>query len=257
MAKVETVLPEAQIISLDVLEYLIAQSARCVVRRGNLAWNNRVALLDTISGAPAITRVGQPDGSLWRRVSSAIGAVQATYMQEPGWNVGNDYSADPDAALLPLLFQFSLEIKRTGALVANAPACVGLIGNTPNDPTINGRPCYLLHSIAGENGGRWTVYNRSRDAAAIVKTDTGVDPTTAHEVVLTYRDTTNPYIALAIDGVEVDRQTGIANVPQYPAVLESWSIGAWNGFSAGGAGGQVDFWRNARLKITEQPGYPS
>jgi len=232
-----------------------------VVRRGNLAWaNNRKTLLDTQAGTPAVTRVSSPDGSFWRRCIPAAGVVQSTYMQEPQWPVGSDRTIEPASARLPLRWRFQLEVKRTGALVANAPACVGLQGDVPNDPAaLNTNPCYLLHSIDSENAGRWTVYLRTRVAGALVKVDTGVDPTSGpHLVELLYDDTTAPLISLAIDGVVVDTRAGLANIPQYTSPnTTNWSVGAWNGFSVGGGAAQNDFWRNARLIISELPGYPS
>lgn len=257
MPRVETVLPEPAIISLDVCEELNNGGAFMIQRRGASPWANRLQLLDTVVAAPIVVRPGG-DGLFWRQATSAVATVTGTGMSVPGWPCGNDYTGDPVSTLWPMSWRFQCLVKRTTPLTANAPFFFGVVGNTLTNPFSTAFPVWGLHSASTENGGRWTAYMRPRKGAAIIAVDTGVDPAAGPALLeIFYRDTTNPQCVTSINGVVVDTKTGIANVPQQGAADNDWLVGCTNGYAVGGAAGQVDRWRHARLTVTELSGFPS
>lgn len=254
MSRIETILPERQITSLDLLEEMNNGGAVSVARRGVPVWGNQSQLLASVAAAPTVARVGG-DGLFWRRATSAAATQTGNFMTVPGWPVGNDYTGFPAYSLLPVEWRFQLLVKRGGPLVADAPAFFGIVGNSMSNPASTAFPLFGFNSATTENGGNWTSYLRSRKAGGIVAQDSGIDPTAAHLLELVYRDSTAPQIQLLIDGVVVRTVAGIANVPQQGAADNDWCVGFINGRAAGGGVGQVDLFRQARLILTEQPGY--
>lgn len=252
MSKNETVLPERLITSIDVQEVLHAGGGLLIQRRGGTTWN-RFVLLDQTTGTVAIER--DADGQFWRRASSALNTNTGYWMSSPNWPIGNDWSLLPPAAYLPTLWQFRLVVKRV--LPAGIPGFFGVFGQSPiNPPSANNFCAYGLQSINTENGGRWTVKLRTVEGGAITSFDTGVDPSATGQLFeLQYRDSTSPRIALLIDGVLVDERLGLANIPLVTAAARPWTIGYEVGINPGGGGPQVDRFRNARLIVTELPGY--
>ncbi len=252
MPRNEAVLPEPDIFSTDTLEILSDAGAWLLTRRG--AYLGRNSLMDSSTGATAVMRPSS-NGMFWRRALSVVNSHVGNGFVAPGWPVGNNYASTPVSAQLPLEWRFQLLVARTGPLTAGVPGFFGIIGNSFSTPVSSAFPLYGLHSLSTENGGAWTVYLRSRKAGAIVTTNLGIDPTTQHLLELIYRDTSAPQIQLAVDGVVVDTVTGIANVPQQDMNENNWCVGFTNGRLAGGASGQADYYRRARLIIQELPGY--
>lgn len=249
----ETVLPEPEIRSIDVLEVLNNAGAFTVQRRGASYWA-RTQLLNSTGGNPIVVRPGT-DGLFWWQATSVVGTQIFTAMTAPGWPMGNDYTGSPTSALLPLQWTFQLEVARVTPLVANAPLFFGIVGNSMSSPFSTTFPLAGFNSASTENGGRWTAYTRARKAGAITAVDSGVAIAGRHLLELVYRDTTSPQVTLKVDGTVVTTVTGIANVPQQAANDNDWCIGIVSGASAGNAATQVDRWRRARLIVEELAGY--
>ncbi len=253
MARSDTVLPAPITQSLDVLEQLTSGAAAALVfRRGTMVRSGSQPLLSTSSGSVLTLRFS---GFHWWQCTSAAATVNGRSFSDLQFPVGQDYSAMPAGGQLPTLWTLEAVLTRGAALVANAPLFFG-ITQTVGQLSDHTNPGFGLSSTSTENGGNWTVHRRARAAGALVPVDTGIASTTPVYARLRYLNTSAPAAWVEINGVEVGRVDGIANVPQIAnAAGNAWAHGFWQGLGVGGGVGQVDRVRQVRVVVDEQPGY--
>lgn len=245
-------------VALDVLDVIGRQMAVAVFRRGDSSWWNgaRSELMNTFSGAMGYTQQSSPDRGFWGRMVSAVGTINSRYFEYPSFPIGTDRTLDPPVGRLPLEWKFRLLVNRRTPLVNNAGLFVGAHQNIMSSPFGTTTPCYGLGSQFITNGGDWQVYIRQANAGPLTRLDTPFSSTQTRLIELTYRDTIDPMISLAIDGVVVDTRVGLAAIPVPPLVVNGWYLGYAQGFTVGGTAGQIDLCKNARLTVTELAGYP-
>jgi hypothetical protein len=205
-------------------------------------------------------------GGVWAQVTSTgvaqrIGATANNTRVRPP--IGVDVAGLAAAAVMPMRFDLSILVHRATPLVAVVP--FGLVmewdpGSPPANllDTTTTRAGFQVASRSDVNGGRWTTGRRLTDGGAFVAgTDSGVDPADGfpHRIGIRYEHSTNPRLVGLVDGVEVGPLLGLAAIPSSTVLANLFRTSVVQDTTGGAAAGQVDRYVQARLTITQLPGF--
>lgn len=252
----ETALPERDTTVLDVFEQM-ANGHQCLVsRRGswNVAnFNPRIQIYNLNTGSWPI--VGLTDGFYWYETTSAANSIRSRQFQDLQPGFPGDESLAPAAGRYPYRITYEMVIKRATPLVADAPLgfYISFVGLQIPEGTTN---CgFGIYSSTPVNGGRWSVVSRKNTGGAAGATiDTGIAGDTQILARLIYEHTSNPRLWAEVNGTVFGLLQGVANMPVIPGG-QDWFVIIVNGQSVGGGVGQVDRFRQPRIKIEELAGY--
>lgn len=250
--------PERTIV--DVYENIGAGGSSLIMRRG--AWNlanfaPRATFLNLNTGAFAIALItgGAFQGFYWYECRSAAASFRTKYQRDFLPQVPGDQSQAPAVGRYPVRWIMEAVLQRDGPLVADTSYSmqVAAVGTQFNEaPFPSG---WGIYSNTTLNGGRWTAWSRVVTGGVAGPTfDLGVAGAGQVFCRLIYEETSNPLIAVELNGVRTVIAQGVANMPTHLGT-QDWFCQINQGQSVGGGVGQIDRYRQPRGKLEELAGY--
>lgn len=262
--RVETVLPEPWIRGMDVTEILAQGNfGNLYIRRGS--WPFTIARGSPLmaSGFTAIGGAGiagtafgnyRQDGVYWWRGVSGTQWINGRYLEDYQFPIGQDLTVEPQSGWSPMQYCWEGIVNIPVIPAAGTPFHFGIFAENTVF-TISAQPgvCLVVDPAVSAN---WRVYSRPRAGGATGTTDTGLAATAPIYARMIYQNTSNPSLAVEVNGVQVFNAVGLANVPQLPnASVINWKLGFVQGNIASSAPGKEFFVRQCRIWAEELPGY--